>query len=51
MGQLVKHLALDFSSGHDLMVHESEVHIGLRAGSAEPTWDSRSPLSAPRPPK
>ena len=48
MAQLVKHLTLDFSSGHDLMVHEFEPCIGLCDGSAEPAWDSLSPsLSAP----
>ena len=27
--QFVEHLTLDFGSSHDLMVHESEPHIGL----------------------
>ena len=42
--QSVKHLTLDFSSGHDLMVREIELHIRLRAVSMEPAWDSL-PLS------
>ena len=46
MAQLVKCLTLDFSSGHDLMVHEFEPHIGLCADRAEPAWD---PLSLPLP--
>ena len=33
---------LDFSSGHDLTVHEIEPHVRLCAGSTEPTWDSLS---------
>ena len=48
VAQSVKHLTLDFSSGHDLMVHEIEPHCGLCADSVEPAWDSLSPsLSAP----
>ena len=47
MTQSVKHLTLDFSSGHDITVHEFEPHIGLCADSAEPAWDPLSPsLSA-----
>ena len=42
MAQSVKHLALDFGSGHDLMVHESEPHNGLCNDSVEPAWDSVS---------
>ena len=46
MAQSVKHLILDFSSGHDLTVHEFEPHIC--AVSTEPAWDSLSPrLFAP----
>ena len=38
----------DFGSGHDLMVHEFEPHMGLSAVSAEPASDLLSPsLSAP----
>ena len=51
VAQSVEHLALDFSSGHDLTVCEFEPHIGLCADSAEPAWDSLSlPLSLPLPP-
>ena len=45
MAQLVKRPTLDFRSGHDLMVHEFEPHVGLCADGAEPAWDSLSPLS------
>ena len=39
---------LDFGSGHDLTVLEFEPHVGLRADSVEPAWDSLSPSpSAP----
>ena len=37
---------LNFGSGHDLMVHEIEPHIGFCADSTEPSWDS---LSLPLP--
>ena len=48
--QSVECLSLDFGSGHDLTVHEFDPHIGLCAGSVEPTWDYVSPsLSAPPP--
>ena len=40
MAQLVKHPALDFSAGHDLMVREMEPCVGLCAKSMEPAWDS-----------
>ena len=47
MAQSVKHLTLDFGSGHDLTVCEFKPHIGLCTDSVEPTWDSLSPsLSA-----
>ena len=46
MAQLVKHLALDFSSGHDLTVCKIEPHVWLCADSEEPAWDSLS-LSTP----
>ena len=42
--QSVKHLTLDFDSGHDLTVYELEPCIGLRTNRVEPAWDS---LSAP----
>ena len=35
-------LTFDFSSGHDLMVHEFKPHVGLHTGSVEPAWDSLS---------
>ena len=38
----VKRQTLGFSSGHDLMVHEFESHIGLCTDSLEPAWDSVS---------
>ena len=34
MAQLVKPPALDFSSGHDLIAHEFEPHVGLCADRA-----------------
>lgn len=43
MAQLVKHLTLDLGSGQDLIFHEFEPRIGLRADSEEPAWDFRSP--------
>ena len=42
MVQLVKHLTLDFSSGHDLGVCEFEPRIRLCVDGAEPAWDSLS---------
>ena len=39
MVQLVKRPTLDFGSGHNLMVHEIEPHVGLCADSKEPGWD------------
>ena len=39
----VKHLDLGFGSGHDLMVHEFEPHIGLSVVA----WDSISLFSPP----
>ena len=48
MAQSVEPLTLDFLSGHDLTVRESESRIGLCADSLEPAWDSLSlPLSDP----
>ena len=41
--QSVKHLTLDFSSGHDLMVCEFKPRIGLFADSVETARDSLSP--------
>ena len=50
MAQSVKRLILDFSSDHDLTVHEIEPHVGLCAEGAEPAWDSLSPSLAASPP-
>ena len=48
VAQSVKCPTLDFSSGHNLMVHEFEPHVGFHADGVEPAWDSVSPsLSAP----
>ena len=50
MAQLLRHLTLDFDSGHDLTIHEIQPHVGLCADSTEPALDSLSPsLSAPLP--
>ena len=35
MAQSVKHLTVDFSSGHGLTVREFKPHVGLYAGSAD----------------
>ena len=47
--QLVKRLTLDFSSGHDLTVQETEYRIRLSVDSTEPLWNSLS-SSLPAPP-
>ena len=48
VAQSVKHPTLDFGSGHDLKIGETESRTGLCANSMEPAWDSFSPsLSAP----
>ena len=42
---MVKHLTLDFSSGHDLTVHEifeMEPHVRFYTDSVEPAWESVS---------
>ena len=36
MAQLVGRPTLDFGSGHDLVIHEFEPHLGLCADSSEP---------------
>ena len=41
---LVKCPTLDFSSGHDLMVHEMELCVGLCTGSASPLGILSLPL-------
>ena len=52
MAQLVKHLTLDFGSGHDLTVPEIEPCMGLSTSGTEPAWDSLSlPLSPSAPPQ
>ena len=48
MAQSGKRLTPGFGSGHDLTVGEFKPHIGLRAVSTEPAWESPS-LSAPVP--
>ena len=45
MAQSVKHLTLDFGSGHDLMVRGIEPHVRLCTDSMEAAWDCL-PLSA-----
>ena len=42
VAQPVKHLILDFGSGHDLTVRGLEPHVRLCADSVEPAWDSLS---------
>ena len=50
VAQSVKNLTLDLGSGNDLMVHETEPHVGLCTNGAELAWDSLSlPLSLPLP--
>ena len=45
MTQLVKCPTLGFSSGRGFTVCEFKPLIGLCTGSAEPAWDSLSPLA------
>ena len=46
--QSLKHLTLDFGSGHDLTVRGMDPRVGLCADGTQPAWDSLSPsLSAP----
>ena len=48
VAQSVKHLNLDFSSGHGLMVPGFDPRVRLSSESVEPAWDCLSPsLSAP----
>ena len=49
MSHWVGHPTLDFGSGHDFTVCETEPRVGLCTDSVEPAWDSLSPLSAPTP--
>ena len=39
MAQSVEYPTLDFSSGHDLVVHGIGTHVRPCAGSVEPAWD------------
>ena len=48
VAQSVERPTLGLGSGHHLMVRGFKPHIGLRADSVEPAWDSLSPsLSVP----
>ena len=47
MVQLATRLALDFGSGHDLMVHGFEPHVRLCADNAGACLGFSLPLSAP----
>ena len=48
VAQSVRHITLDFGSGHDLMVRQFKPLMGLF--TAEATWDSLSPsLTLPCP--
>ena len=42
MVQLVKHLTLDFGSGHDLRVRGFKPCVRICADSVEPSWNSLS---------
>ena len=46
---MVKHPTVGFGPGHDLMVLEIEVRIGLYADSMEPAWDSLALSVCPSP--
>ena len=51
VAQSIKHLTLDFSSGHDLVVRVFKPLVWLHTDGAEPAWDSFSfLLSLPLPP-
>ena len=49
VAQSVKCQSLDFGSGHDLTVRETELCLGFCADGPEPVWDSLS-LSFSAPP-
>ena len=49
MAYLVKHLTLDFGSGHDPVVCEIEACIGLYSDDAYPAADSLSSFLCPSP--
>ena len=40
-------IQLDFSSGHDLTIHEIETHDALCTDSVDPAWDSLSLCPSP----
>ena len=42
VAQSAEHPTLGFGLGHNLMVHEFEPRVGLRADSADPAGDSLS---------
>ena len=46
---LIKHLTFDLGSGHDLVVCEFELRMGLCADSVGPAWDSLYPSLCPFP--
>ena len=48
MAQSVKHLTLDFSSGHDLTVVRSSLLLGFTL-DIEPAWNLLKVLSLPLP--
>ena len=50
MAQSVGCLTLDFGSGHDLMVHEFELLVGICADSSEPGACFRLCLALSAPP-
>ena len=39
MVQSIRHLNLDFVSGHDLIICGVEPRVGLHTGRAEVSWD------------
>lgn len=49
VAQSVQQATLNFGSGHDLAVRESEPHTRFRADSVEPACDSPSLFSLPLP--
>ena len=50
VAQLVKHLTLDFGSGHDLTVCGIKPRVGLYADGVGPAWDSFSSVLFVPPP-
>lgn len=49
VSQSVEHPALGIGSGHHLMIHEFEPHIGLFADGVVPAWNLVSPPLCPSP--